>query len=106
MVSMCVHGGKSPVSATMQLFNTSTASKLADFTFLNEEEIIISPGEIACFNVSIIDDGLDERVEDIDVLVTQGNNSNGSFSLLGKIRIYDNDQSEEHALLRMIRINH
>ena len=78
----------------MQLQDTSSASDQLDFTFVDNGEVVLDPGEMSCFSFNIVDDDLNENVEDIRVIFTQGNGTNATFVLEGVIRILDNDNSE------------
>ncbi len=97
-VTICANGGRDSVPIIMEILNTSTASAETgsqDFDVLNSGEQILDPGEISCFSIAIIDDSLNEHVEYIDLLVTQGNDTNATFILDGRITILDDDFSEK-----------
>lgn len=104
MASICVLGGIETVTLRMEVLSTSTASTLPltppDFVFVDEGlELRVEPGGTSCFRLRIEEDDLDEDVEEILVLVTQGNDTNGTFALAGVIKIVDNDFSEAYISL-------
>ncbi len=71
----------------------SSASISLDFLFSSSEQEI-NPGEVKCFDVVILDDAVNEGTEEIRFLVTQGNDTNATFLLNGRIGIIDNDVSK------------
>lgn len=98
VVPVCVLGGIEPMPVKMEVLLTSSASSQApgvDFTVIDNSEVVVNPGQMACFRFNIADDDLDEGIEYVQLVFTQGNDANGTFSLPGTIRILDNDFSEK-----------
>ena len=81
------------------LTESSTASNSptrTDFTldFVEGEEMMLAAGETTCFGVMVLDDDLDESLESIKLLVSQGSNTSAVFSIETFILIADNDNSK------------
>ena len=97
-VSVCVEGGMETVPIRMLVMNTSTASEAGDFIVLNAEDQELDPGDTFCFDIGIIDDQVNENPEYIDIFIVQGNDTNATFTLDGRIRILDNDFSKAYIM--------
>lgn len=98
VVPVCIRGGKEAVSVRMLISNSSSASAQPpnrDYVAPSQDVVRIIPaGEVLCFNMTILDDNLKERMETIEMVLVHANNSNISFSNGGTIQIIDNDISK------------
>ena len=92
--SVCVEGGLESIPVQIQVLGNFSSASADDYEVLDSQEQEVEPGEVACFEVTIVDDDLDENSEQVVFVLTQGNGTNATFSLPGVITIIDDDFSE------------
>ena len=92
------------------LMNSSTASLSSpepDFAlnFVEGEEMLLEPGAVVCFGVTMMDDHLNEPLEDIKLIISQGSNTTAVFSIEAILLIFDNDFSEYKPMYITLTVN-